>query len=69
MNVHHTPLSTFCKYQLNHTNRRRDVPYLVMKPIDIHITLYKRLPITASSYPKNHNPNSNITQEIKISQV
>ena len=42
MNVNHTPLSAFCKFQVNQTNRGQDVPYLIAKPIDIHITLYKR---------------------------
>ena len=42
MNDPHTPLSTFCDFQLIQTNRIQDVPYLGMKLVDILITLYTR---------------------------
>ena len=42
VNVLHTPLSTFCEFQLIQTNRKQDVSNLVVKPVDILITLYTR---------------------------
>ena len=42
MNDPHTPLSIFCEFQLNQTNRKGDVPYLIANPVDIHVSLYTR---------------------------
>ena len=39
MNVNHTTMNTPCEFQIDWTNRKRDVPSFVAKPMNIHITL------------------------------
>ena len=40
MIVYRTPLSAYCEFQLNWINRKQDVPYLIVTPVDILITFY-----------------------------